>query len=1112
MKRKYLFRLVHFFYKPKTFHQFIFTKHFNDIYLRYFATYTNCACIKQYFFFLLTSFVYAQCPPDDVYLNSQTDVENYIANYGSCEVINGDLYLGGATDVSGITSIKRIEGSINTKASTVLSLTSFKNLEYVGGDFIIENNNMSINGLNKLHTVKGDFMIYNWRRSSLEGFDELTFVGGNFVISQNDYLASIPKFNKLTLVEGALGIGGNRRLLEIRGFNALKKIGLNYDANSGQGNLNIGGNEALTIVEGFNSLIEVSNSITFSWNGKLGAIKGFASLEKIDYKLHLWINSVLREIPTFDNLTTVGCEILLDGNGIQAINGFNNLKSIGYIHRKIWGGFTCFKSNLLTEINGFSSLSKIYGPVQIIDCLQLKSITGFYNLVEVGGSFGIGECPSLPSLNGLENLMDVGGQFEISYNQNLRDCSAICNLLGYGEIGGIIVIKENPAECSNKEEVEQECVPDFDKDGILDDDDLDDDNDGIVDTIEQNGDLNRDTDSDGFPDHQDLDSDNDGCFDVVEGGFTDHNFDGVLGDLPDDVNSDGLIINEIDGYTQPLDADNNNIPNFQEATLFSPGENGHLSVCSTDSPTNLFYSLKGKASAGGVWTPTLSSGTGLFDPSIDVSGTYTYIVDNGVCGQESAQVIVKVFDEPNAGESSVLNLCTIDAPVDLFSILEGNPDIGGTWSPSLFSGSSMFDPSVDVAGVYKYIIDYGACGNDTAEIDISVKAMPNSGENGLLEICIDSNSVNLFESLGGNPESGGVWSPQLASGSGLFDPRFDNSGIYTYTINNFCGQSTSQVNVNIFSTPNAGAGSALDICESSAPINLFESLNGTPDTGGTWSPNLSSGTGEFNPSIDPEGIYTYTVTNPICGSDSVEILVSVYPVSNAGEDGNLEICMSSDPVNLFDFLKGSPEPGGYWSPKLSSNSGIFHPSIDGAQIYTYSVDNGVCGTSMAHVDVTLINEEPIGDYKINITEFSENNGLEVIINSNSQYEYSLDGVNFQTNNTFENLNGGDYTIYINEINGCGTLTEDVTILTCPKYFTPNHDGYNDYWQLKGKTNKKYIVYIYNRYGKLLKTINSLSGLGWDGTVNGNSLPTDDYWFKILFDDGTLKQGHFTLKK
>ena len=92
-------------------------------------------------------------------------------------------------------------------------------------------------------------------------------------------------------------------------------------------------------------------------------------------------------------------------------------------------------------------------------------------------------------------------------------------------------------------------IPDHERDGIADRYDLDDDNDGILDTEEGDGDL----DGDGIPNHFDLDSDGDGCFDVIEAGFTDEDGDGILGNSPVTVDNDGKVISGSDGYTTPVD-------------------------------------------------------------------------------------------------------------------------------------------------------------------------------------------------------------------------------------------------------------------------------------------------------------------------------------------------------------------------------------------------------------------------------------------------------------------------------------------------------------------------------------------------------------------------------
>ncbi len=84
---------------------------------------------------------------------------------------------------------------------------------------------------------------------------------------------------------------------------------------------------------------------------------------------------------------------------------------------------------------------------------------------------------------------------------------------------------------------------DNDQDGIIDIIDLDDDNDGILDSLEGGG----DTDGDGIPDWFDLDSDGDGCYDVEEAGFDDPDNDGVLCTSPVVVDGVGKVVCIADG-------------------------------------------------------------------------------------------------------------------------------------------------------------------------------------------------------------------------------------------------------------------------------------------------------------------------------------------------------------------------------------------------------------------------------------------------------------------------------------------------------------------------------------------------------------------------------------
>ena len=65
----------------------------------------------------------------------------------------------------------------------------------------------------------------------------------------------------------------------------------------------------------------------------------------------------------------------------------------------------------------------------------------------------------------------------------------------------------------------------------------------------------------------DLDSDDDGCFDVAEAGYIDIDENGILGEGAPTVNSYGMVISDDeDGYTHPLDSDENGILDCYDPT------------------------------------------------------------------------------------------------------------------------------------------------------------------------------------------------------------------------------------------------------------------------------------------------------------------------------------------------------------------------------------------------------------------------------------------------------------------------------------------------------------------------------------------------------------------
>ena len=149
--------------------------------------------------------------------------------------------------------------------------------------------------------------------------------------------------------------------------------------------------------------------------------------------------------------------------------------------------------------------------------------------------------------------------------------------------------------------------------------------------------------------------------------------------------------------------------------------------------------------------------------------------------------------------------------------------------------------------------------------------------------------------------------------------------------------------------------------------------------------------------------------------------------------------------------------------------------------------------------------------------FAEEAIVEVGIDGSGDYEYSIDNGPWQLDNIFTDVSAGFHEIRVRDLNGCGISSATVLVIDYPRFFTPNGDGYNDTWQIIGiDTRPLSTIYIFDRYGKLLKQLSPLSE-GWDGTFNGKPLPATDYWFSVKYEEpGTeiIKtfRAHFSLKR
>ena len=147
--------------------------------------------------------------------------------------------------------------------------------------------------------------------------------------------------------------------------------------------------------------------------------------------------------------------------------------------------------------------------------------------------------------------------------------------------------------------------------------------------------------------------------------------------------------------------------------------------------------------------------------------------------------------------------------------------------------------------------------------------------------------------------------------------------------------------------------------------------------------------------------------------------------------------------------------------------------------------------------------------------------LTVFASGIGSYEYTIDNIDgpYSDNNIFNNVEPGTHIIYVRDKNGCGIVqkefTQDLTVEGFPKFFSPNGDTVNDYWQYIQPIESEEVIFksirIFDRYGKFLKEISQYSQ-GWDGNIAGRRLPSGDYWFLAIDNSNRQFKGHFTLKR
>ena len=286
------------------------------------------------------------------------------------------------------------------------------------------------------------------------------------------------------------------------------------------------------------------------------------------------------------------------------------------------------------------------------------------------------------------------------------------------------------------------------------------------------------------------------------------------------------------------------------------------------------------------------------------------------------------------------------------------------------------------------------------------------------------------------------------------------------------------------------------------------------------------GDGQGDPvDLTNDGVFDNQVDGSIC-FEVAALTLQVNPLPEFDLEDSYILCINTNGTEALNtpVLDTGLSEANYsfeWSYNGAVLPGELGSTLIPTQGGTYSVVVTDTSTSMVTSCINMDSTEVIESEPPSLTAdvvtqlFGDSNVIEAVATGIGDYEYSLDNGPWQDSGVFTGVSSGTRLITARDKIGCGLVTVEVQVIDYPLYFTPNGDGNHDTWNIEG-IGSSAKIYIFDRYGKLLKQL-SPTGTGWDGTFNGNMMPTSDYWFTVIYNEpinGNQKEfkAHFTLKR
>ena len=550
-----------------------------------------------------------------------------------------------------------------------------------------------------------------------------------------------------------------------------------------------------------------------------------------------------------------------------------------------------------------------------------------------------------------------------------------------------------------------------------------------------------------------------------------------------DRGSDFAVLEVLDGASEIGEA---NVSSVEYDTLQTPyfSNNGTFSI--GNAATDEFNDLNGALNL----TALQFFGTYRFQYTVHGVGDAPY-----TCPSDVVAVQVDVQYPPHAGEGDKdVDVCE-GATLDLDGYVGPSPDYRGIMANPDQSGSyinvdgqgTLAGANLSLTGIdftasnpaiarYRYVVNSGDCGNDTATIRLRIHKEPYAGENTTINVCSSEPAfkiTDVLNTVGGKEVSetgtfffessteglnydASVWNAngKIVPGDQSTYSQTDEFVIrYEATNAIGCEPDISFLTVKFQLEPYAGVDITKTVCETAGTggeLNLH-TIIGTPvnqypeKSGGVWSEasgfmtGLDVNTGELDLSAaldaNPTGTFEFNyLINGFgnCVSSDATLNLTIEREVGPGTTDDYYFCDSDAEVVLASFI--GAELGGTWSGADvdvldgTDDQAKFNPiglgTIDGLPGFNvkYKIDNSACADAEWIARIQVFEDPKAGTDNVDEVELCKD-AVDVDLMEFRKGDYEETGnsvrISFfdETNNRPINVVGGTAEIDFNPSSG-----------------------------------------------------------------------------------------------